>query len=1334
MTEESKTRSTKYSSVDAHEISTLIKEVNQFLGDAQRFNEIEVSKLLEEIFAIDPSHPDLVRLHLRAKVLSDENLENKMYNDVRNECAVLWGKEDEYVKAQLAGEAIINLVFRPAVDKVKQLVNDNDKFPKLKGLLNEAEGNYDSARRRYEAKSTADQTKEYDVLLKTLREQDANKLIPWKDDRGQTQKPVTVAEAIRISEKIAQEFAHTKAQEYYRDAIKQVEAHEPRTAANNIQKGLDLFMIGDTDKIMFASYYEKNIEPLLQELVNAEKELDRALELGPKEGWTLIRKVAEKTPWVGKLNACHHALAIRLISRAEVLLEDSEKNLEWYKENFAKDKLQVSKSKSSSALELINLIVEYVDRSEISLNKEWDQIRSKAHELGAKISSAVQLCEGYEKEIVDLSKYADLLENALEKGKSTDSLWKSIAEKYKDDRIKADNRLHELRLRTEMEKGIKFVLSSFESIFLTGQIAELEKAINDCRAILKEVTGAQDQSKLQAMQQKIQIRLRYLKGLKQYENGDISGARKEFEWVIKQEGHIDTIDAKVKIAEIIRLAENEANVEKTLAQADAIVSSEPKRAYDFLFPIKDIPSTYKKEVLNLLGKSRTLWEKQKIDELKNVLKLENPDAIKIFTLVKELLDELESKSELVPKALARAHALEAQTFADAENWDAAEEAWRKAQGYDSLDVNIQNGWQIARLQQIEIILENSSDINLDDVFKGVTSTPFAWEIQARFYFKKANSYSLMAGERINFYIRASQSIDLARELSKRQMETLVRQKTDRSRLDELDKNLILLKKKVDEGENLARKQINIENKLHNERGRDDFEQAVKDAEKLIKDNLSLKLDEWWQNAVRRAVNDLLQLEAKLTQNDIWERFDIQSKIQAIDPNHASTQLFRRQLPGLVRRLQIEIDQKTSDRTGSLNEDTNSQVDVVSRQESDLLSLQNRAQVAYVMLKESQDDGSLVLFNQRLGVLESFIKDISFLNLKIKQAKGFVESAKQDDSWNDFDRLIGQINQEGFGNHRSVNALNEMKNRIKIKRKQLEDLRRRIVEYCEDKDGRKSGDALALMDIFLSDQQGDPMDEYGLRATLEFTPPVLGGVENVDKKKIGNWFNVEGWLKKQRLQLESLQNWLIDCGLIDLINSNSLVLINMKTGSPRGIVKWNENKEAINEFINSGSYKRATYNLIVILGEKISHDAKSVFLQDKKNILGPDFDILPLMASLKKLSACPIGYQDAISKLTLNLLKSAEEIKAELQTDIADVKKLMKVIEKKEKAWEDAENGLNHAFRELQHLVSRKFLLRREQKITTAINKVRTALQICEKIAPHHPNLQGIKEHFLLKGG
>src|SRR5690606_16151708 len=96
----------------------------------------------------------------------------------------------------------------------------------LRGLVNQAEREYGEARKRYEVKATADETGDYRLLIEQLRkEQDQTRLVPWQDPDGNIRPPMTVQEARREAELLAEDYAYNKASGYLAQAQEHMKAH-----------------------------------------------------------------------------------------------------------------------------------------------------------------------------------------------------------------------------------------------------------------------------------------------------------------------------------------------------------------------------------------------------------------------------------------------------------------------------------------------------------------------------------------------------------------------------------------------------------------------------------------------------------------------------------------------------------------------------------------------------------------------------------------------------------------------------------------------------------------------------------------------------------------------------------------------------------------------------------------------------------------------------------------------------------------------------------------------------------------------------------------------------
>ncbi len=1318
--------------------SSLLQEIQRLLGSKNNIDWERLGTLMEQYKSVDPNNPQVELMHNRIAQVKQEQREKRKYEETRADCLRLWDREQILINARLAGEEIINEVFAPALKMAEAASNDFPDDPLLKGLVNEAAARRDLARRTYEGKSTAEQTGDYKTLLALYQDQPRDKLIPWtdKDKKDLVKEPVSVGEAIQRVESLAEQFAHSKMLEYYEAAQKHIDDHRPRAALDYINKSLGLFRLGDTDATFLNAYREKEVIPLFRKLQNAEEQRKLAEKAqDPRQGWALIKKAEDIYPWLEGIEDIRRRLAGGLLTHASDCLIKSNNNLEEYEKTGREKELTDARKMAGLATGVLDAV-----RSYLAMHGDWIELNQRFNFIDINVVETIKKCDLYEDEVQDLAKLVERLGEMIATGdKSIVKVFKIYEKKYGLVKLEANDRLRELRFRVDQIKGTEAVIERLEETFITANITKLKVAEGDCQKALKEIADKQSLEALQAMLAKIRTRLRYQLALEKYKQGDIEEALKEFNWVTRQEAHPDAEPAFEKAKEINRMEEHLGSVQRALVRARASMEASPRRSYETLEKVSQYKTKYTRDLLLLMERARSKWEKKKVTELEKIFASVHPDANKIFALVRELSEELPEPrpTAVIENALAEAHAIEARGFVSSGNWESAVHSWEKAMSYNSFSDEIQLGWQEARIRQVEIRFERSPvDLQaeeLETIIKEFSKNPQVWLLKAKYEHVQGANLSYSANARINFFIRATQALDLARDIIASQKEDIKQRKRQVARLrsdavikiqvnrseemvSRLERTIEDLQHELVRAESLAHAQAVIEEKLHANRGREDFDQARIDAQKYIEANGSNpQLGDWWRMLVKRVVDELIIKVQEINPTHVWQIFDIDSKILALDPNHQRAAGFRRQLPNLLRNLQTEIEMKIKDKHG-LEIKGGAEESIIEVQLEELKQLRDRAQTANNLLSQlAGEHPQQALFVQSMGTLEGFIKELIQVKNQTIQARQKITSAKLDDSWHDFSSLIFKLNEAGYGDHRTVLDLQNEKNAIRKKREALRNSIERIVKLCEQEDGRSVERALALMDDYsANDEHGDPLDEFGLSAAIEVTPP-LAREQKTILLKIRGWFNVETWLKEQKNQLISIQEWLENCGLRELLISNDLVLLNKDPENPMSIIEWEKVKAQVEELLPKGNYGSALKKI-------------TAALQGDKNVGWADHDskLLALEIASLRLSQSPVSRKDVENNLVIMLLVEAEQKGKLIGKDIYEAKSLQKAINRKKPRWDEAEIKLSRALNELQALKNKPKIFRSEKKIHEAKVKVHEALYQCEQIAPEHPSLNGIK--------
>lgn len=1296
-------------------LAELLAESRQLLSNEQGFDEGRIGVLLDKAEAIAPRRAEVMALREDLAHKGPRLREQRLYEKMRRQCRALWEDEQRLVQANVPTNEILEGCFYAAVQIAQQALNDYSKSKLLQGLLSEAQREYDSARTRYEVKSTADETGDYKSLIEELRkEKDPDKLIPWRDATGAPREPISVASAMREAELLAADFAYRKGNEYLRQAQEHMAAHAPRAAKETLDQRRSLYLLPDDIRQLIEGYLEQAVEPALVQLADAEKRLHQAEKADdPDRGWKFIEEAVALYPWVPGVDDVRQALLPRLMRRAEQRLQAGERYL---KNNELPDALPAGKE----AHRLVTLVTQYADQYELASLQEQGQL------MAQQTQSFIDRCQVEEKLRAELNEAADRIEQSLRTNPATAlRQWQGLVEEHGEETIERFPRLRRLRREVETHSGISSLLTRLDSVFTSNDEQRIRNALPDIEQVLDKPENADFKEQLLAMQDKLRLRADYLAALTLlHENGDVEAALPLLDRVAQRPKHPDSASAGAEAGRIRDNIDLANRVGKALREARQLMDKNPqnpRRAYEVLAPLADAPSLRRGEIQEQLTLARMAWAQRVEARVEQELAKSKPRAEQLRKLVAEIRQELPEPRpvEVAERAAAKAAAVEAELYQDGHKWEDAVKKWQEALAHDHLNPDYRLRWQEARKRVAEIEL---SRVQGDEEARGLFADleevfpldPEIREMRVRYYLRQAEMSATNIARQIDAYAAAREALNAANVIV-----TRPGLETDQA----LTGRLRDLESVISRGEQLSRKQAAIERKLQPGGSLTEFDKARREAFQLIADHPeSTSLVDWWQRTSQRIISTLEAQIADLPGDELWQRFDLQSKILALNTEHALAQQLLRRLPVLGTDINQEIDRLLQDSKSGLLVTVRDDMVVIEAQEQLANQKREQARAIYDMFQGFRDHirdptvGPLLLILQEnLARLQGFIEELGTLRQLKAQALSYLSQARLNGDWRNFEQVLQQFNRDGYNTHRTVEALRQERNRVQQRRAELLALREDLVRAIESE---HFAEAQRLMNLFETDNElGDPHDDYGLRATIEVADPLTGS-------KVKNWRQLRNWLQERQDQIVEVSRWLVRAGGHTVIARYGLALPAMKD-MPQGVVSWKQTEGAVNGAVGTGRFGEAKERVVRMLeGDQNWYDFR--------------MRLLAVYPAVRILEQPPFTLDQALSRRAQELLKDGLTYRQNwllLQAELG--KKAMVWISEQQKGWEIAFPQLGQVFSELEALYAKGWWWRRRnpEEIEQVAVRVRAALMQCKAIAAEHPSLQGIEDHpLLVRGG
>lgn len=1303
------------------EVSRLLAEAETLLNDEQNFLEGRIGQLLDEALQLAPDDARIASLRERLSQTAVRRRERAAYEAALQQCQVLWKREQELVQAQVASGEILETCYRAAVRIAEKTAANYTDSALMRGLVRQAEIAYNQARNRYEARTTAEETGDFKSLIESLREEkDKNKLIPWRNLKGEEQEPITVAEALSEAEILAVNYAEQKAQQYQQDAQQHMANHAPRAAKEVLLRSRTLFMLDDESKGIIEQYLQNSVEPEIGQLTEAEKKLQQVARADyPDKGWRLIGEALEIYPHAPGVGEARQALLPRLIEQVERKLQEARSDLKL-------DRLDKALKLAEEAVTTSNQIAQHsADLGLLELEKQGRSLNQKATTLLA-------ACQQEDRLVRELADQADKIGALLqaEPGKAMQR-WADLVSQYGDETIERFPRLRQLRQDVETAGGIQMLTARLDSAFASNERSRIENALPDVEANIAKQEYADYRQQLVALQSRLQLRRDYLLALDVLHNsGDAEAALALFSHIAGQKGHPDAVSAQEEAKRIRENKELETKIANALQTAGDHMKAQParpKQAYQALSPFKDEVSTHKREVDQLLRQAHQLWTAQLVERADKELRKSAPHPDKLDGLVSELEKLPEPRPvETVNRVKAHAAAARARQHERVHEWPEALAEWEKALQRDILNMTFKEGKQRSRKKVAEIELSRLEDEKGDagqegkETVKGFfqkleEDLPLDPEVRfwrARYYADRAKKRSTTAAKKREYYALAEEGLAAAQEIFARQ------QKPDpvlQGKAKDLQQNVVT-------ADDLARQQQEVERKLTSPETRSlaEVERARQDAQKLMTEyKQNTAVADWWQEQRDHAIEQLKNANDTLDPQETWERFAIGSKILILNPAHVLAQQFVRDLPNRAEDMNREIERVIDDKEGFLISDTTDEK-TVEAQLQKVEAIQADARAIYdrlVGFREQipQGAGSVEtlsnVLRDNLEKLNSFLSDLEKLRQLKGRAETYLKQAKIDGKWQNFDEVIRQINQAGFHNHRAKKSLSESQLAIQTRRTELIKMQQALKTVAESE---QFAAALHIMATLEDPTLGDPDDAYGLRTNLQVTDPLNRN------NLITNWRALKNWLKERQAQLESVVNWLMMVGLIQVLDEYAVSLPVRSENDPAGFVNWEQTRQQIINLTESGNFTNAAQ-----LSEQ-ALDGNGDWFDDGNRLLA-------LRPARDRLRLAPIKQEQALSQRVKELLDAAKIQHENLTPKIEQAERNLATVKRKDQQWHEAYSNLQYAFRELDAIRRNPVTRwRKKEEIAAARQKVYEAIQVCSSIAPYHPALVDARNNRLLR--
>lgn len=1349
-------------------VDSCLSEARRLLNDPEAYDAGKIGVLLDEVDQLKPGESQAASLRHDLPAKIEEMREKQEYNRVRKEVEALWEREDELIKAQVSPDVILENCYMAALRIAQQAASEHKGSLLLDGLTNDAKLKYDEARDRSEILNTGAATGRFKELVGKLNEFDPDKEVQLSDEKGKLLGRMPARVALPIAVKMAEEFAYAKAMEYLRAAEKHMQDHKPRPAQKQLEECWNLFLLDNETRAKVETYLNTTILPAISALDKAEALLRQAqTDSDSLAGWKLIDRALdpqEGYPWVPGVEEARLALIPRLLIKTEGLVADAKGLIS---EQHDSDKARAA---ANQALEAARLFEEYIaSSSEPDWRARCAQVLEGAHKVLADCSAEDELIDDLATECAQIEGLIDTEPN------NAIARWRALSSTYGDATLNRFPRLKRLRDRIEVLAGIGQTIQRLNTSFASQDLAKINEALTELESV-KE--GEKDKkiellrqnnpgfrAQLDELYRNLSLRRDYLTGLETLEKR--KNATEALVYLRRVEGapnHPDHQAAQNKITEVESNLKSEKEVTAALGTAQKLLGQTPPKgraAYEALEEYANALTRSSERIQATLEKARQAWEAELKKEASKALSARSPDAKRLAELALEIENDL---PEPCPVALlarlkaGAAAALAAEQEHD-HHWKDAALLWKQALGHDPKNAAYRQKWIAARKTEAEEALRRSDMGDqeargwFDALEMEFPRDPEIREWKARYYIQRGQTSPAGLEARLQYFALARQALQSARF-------GLERMDADnapvlKGRLDDLERKLLdaELQERIKDG---------IRRKLEPERPLADFEAAQNEALNLVKKYPSE--EPWWKDILSKTLERLQELDNTA---DSWKRFDVRSKILILNPQHSLARQMLTALPQQMMSISADIkaaleinarlglgiaaekviiEPSSSDNLGTrsllppssnqlsspgstasadFNDWVKRELDVLPTQRRQVGDLHDRARIVMGMAETYKDhvpgqatSGLIAILGKELGDLVRLISDLDSLQNHIESAQSHARTARVDGDWTQFGNVMRAIEQLGLGQHRSVQALRELRQQIENRRKALLQLRTELIQAVQNED-------LVVVDqiarLFETDEkEGDPQDEFGIRASLEFTDPYL-------HTQVRSWNRFKTWLKQRQEQVDSISLWLARSGFGNLVRGEGLAIPKCDEILPEGVVDWPQVRQRIDDLLEAGAYTSAEKERLRALEGVNTTLANSGEHFDNNRWYNAELRKLPLAEASSRLNDPRQSYQPLIM-LAERLVKSADACRCELQQHITEAKDYLKTIQDKKRAWDNAESDLTLALAKLRAEKSGwafPWDRNRPQRIQEAQINVRKAIAKCREVASRHHSLAGI---------
>ncbi len=1258
----------------------------------------DLEKEIDHLQRLMPAH---MSLNAWRSTLARERLKQRsqlQLDALAAELARMWQDAEEAQQKGLKGQELI-VLYEHALERATSEAGNID-LPAAKALSAQARDRYEQVRKIHGVFQTRQIGDQYEALLQDLRQMDPSAHVLISEDLmrvRETQKYIVVADAIKIVERQARDYAASKANEYRDRARKYLAEHSPRAADDELRKALELFVLDEEERQRTVLLRSKEVKHDFEARETAERKLyDAQVQGDPEQAWSFYVAAREADPYTPGIDQVRKSV----IDRTKTYLDD--------RLGKAQQKLQEGDSPDFEGVIRVATDVRRLAGQDVEFKAQLDQAEALLIEaeawkrLDGEIKAAISDAE-MKKETQPRIAYEGLLARMTG--------WGARAKRFKA--------LSDTIAALEARVNVSDLIARATQALQDTAIATGQEALRACDVAIKE--NQPRRSEVSAVRRRLDLHLKYLQGAMLLRNltrtsADEQSGLKLLQEVIDNKGD-DLKDAQDLASTVKR--DRKAEEEAAAALATGVRRLKEGRFEDAYTLLK--PYAPRDEFAEPLEQATAAWEAQLLTQTRNALAAPRIDEAQATQWV-SALEKLgsEQAGELRARVIGRGRAQRARDLELLPNkkWADILAAWDEAVTAEPTNTDYQAARQNADKQKAYNELNPVSlEIQVAQLDELVERYPADLEVRLRLIDTLVKHIGALRklNEIENNVSRAQALIPHAERMASG---------GDSARKVQVQAQLAEQAKTVQTALEIAQRKNEVEQQLGPDRLLDSWKRAKVQADELLKDYPARRDLVVWSRGVRgealRGAQERLK-EKTTAGADVWDKVHPAAQVLILNEDNVEA---RQQIEAAYQAVTV-LDSKLAalegDKIGAAYAGDARQSLV--NQLADANKLRAKLMVAEQVLMlfggffrdpeglRNQVNALQARNNQLIEQLEQLQRYLTGMEAALLSAR----SDDSDNTWYPVNEQRNLINKLGYGRHRAVLVMDEVKRQVQEKQRYLRELRGKIAQAIL---AGHTSEALQLAELMRrpGDPMADPNDEYAEQSRFRVQEPYT-------RRSLTHLDDIVALLEAQLEQVAQLKAWLPVAPEAASGGAQSSP-VSFRVNRP--LVRWAQVAPGVDEAKHKGTFDAARRLIEGALNDEPgANDAPG-------GKLGDAWALDPVIDWLSR----PVVAESALNSAEARRLwEHGRQLFKELQAD-RDAALLQRgEVDRLENQWQDAWGRFMGAVSVVDFELSRSWFekLRHGWKAELALLKQTARVEYinCEKLCPDHPDLEGYASNPLL---